>query len=84
MSNEQCGNGYLDPLQGEECDDGGVVAGDGCSGICRLEICGNGILDVGEICDDGNNVSGDGCSSDCLSNEQCGNGYLDQEIPHRG
>ena len=32
-----CGNGALQP--GEECDDGGVVAGDGCDAICQMEPC---------------------------------------------
>ncbi len=58
-----CGNGVVEP--GEQCDDGNLVAGDGCSASCRLEVCGNGILDPGEQCDDGNLVSGDGCSAGC-------------------
>jgi cysteine-rich repeat protein len=54
-----CGNGVLDP--GEECDDGNVIDGDGCSSQCQLEPrCGDGTLDPGEECDDGNTVSGDG------------------------
>jgi cysteine-rich repeat protein len=32
-----CGNGGLDP--GEECDDGNVVSGDGCSRGCQIEAC---------------------------------------------
>lgn len=73
----QCGNGVLDP--GEVCDDGNLVAGDGCSPDCRsLEICGNGISDYasGEECDDGNAEAGDGCGPTCLL-ERCGNGVLD-------
>src|SRR3989449_2929772 len=58
-----CGNGVVDP--GEQCDDGNLVAGDGCSASCRLEVCGNGILGPGEQCDDGNLVSGNGCSAGC-------------------
>jgi cysteine-rich repeat protein len=30
-----CGNGILE--SGEHCDDGNVVAGDGCSPLCELE-----------------------------------------------
>ena len=30
-----CGNGALEP--GEECDDGNIVSGDGCSSNCRIE-----------------------------------------------
>src|SRR6266702_354185 len=56
-----CGNGVVDP--GEECDDGNIIGGDGCSADCKsTEVCGNGIRDVGEACDDGNLVNGDGCS----------------------
>ena len=58
----RCGNGLLQP--GEECDDGNVTGGDGCSAICEVE-CGNGALDQGEGCDDGNTIDGDGCSSKC-------------------
>lgn len=46
-----CGNGIIN--QGEECDDGNLVNGDGCSSKCTLEQCGNRILDPGEVCDDG-------------------------------
>lgn len=61
-----CGNGILE--LGEQCDDGNVTSGDGCSSICRTEptLCGNGILEAGEQCDDGNVISGDGCSSACV------------------
>ncbi|MFP4524195.1 MAG: DUF4215 domain-containing protein [Candidatus Woesearchaeota archaeon] len=34
-NNPLCGNGFLDP--GEECDDGNVVDGDGCSSSCEKE-----------------------------------------------
>ncbi len=33
-----CGNGITTAR--EQCDDGNVVDGDGCSGACRLEVCG--------------------------------------------
>jgi cysteine-rich repeat protein len=59
-----CGDGNID--LGEECDDGNTVSGDGCSGICQLEVgCGNGVIEGNEECDDGNIVSGDCCSSIC-------------------
>ncbi len=70
-----CGNGRVD--QGETCDDGNIMAGDGCSPTCGKESCGNGLVEPGERCDDGNTMSGDGCSGDCLSLEQCGNGIKD-------
>ncbi|MBW2264064.1 MAG: DUF4215 domain-containing protein, partial [Deltaproteobacteria bacterium] len=80
LSDESCGNGYVDAALGEVCDDGGTIAGDGCSANCLSdETCGNGTLDevVGEVCDDGNTLAGDGCSANCLSDESCGNGTLD-------
>jgi cysteine-rich repeat protein len=32
-----CGDGHLDPFLGEECDDGNLTSGDGCTGTCRSE-----------------------------------------------
>lgn len=32
-----CGNGDLDIPQGEQCDDGNEISGDGCSSICQME-----------------------------------------------
>lgn len=72
-----CGDGNVDT--GEECDDAGVVAGDGCSSTCTVEagwacsgdpsvcvsLCGNDLVDTGEECDDGGVVAGDGCSAAC-------------------
>ncbi len=67
-----CGNHILEP--GEQCDDGNIAAGDGCSPSCQRE-CGNLVLDPGEQCDDGNLASGDGCSATCqLETVFCGNG----------
>gem|GEM_PF-2759337 len=64
----ECGNGILQAP--EECDDGNIANGDGCSAQCTIEIyvpeCGNGTLDAGEECDDGNTADGDGCSAECL------------------
>lgn len=52
----------------EECDDGNVTNGDGCSSTCVLEPpCGNGTVAGDEECDDGNVMNGDGCSSTCKS-----------------
>ena len=33
----KCGNGVID--RGEECDDGNVISGDGCSHLCQIEAC---------------------------------------------
>lgn len=74
-----CGNSELD--DGESCDDGNSVPGDGCDGVCQVEfgyecetpgeecestlVCGDGKPGPGEACDDGDTDDGDGCSSDC-------------------
>ncbi|NQV90507.1 Ig-like domain-containing protein [Candidatus Uhrbacteria bacterium] len=76
-----CGNGVRDwsaSAGGEDCDDGNITSGDGCSSSCKNEgarsigsVCGDGTQDWvvntgGEDCDDGNTSSGDGCSRNCL------------------
>ena len=73
-----CGNGMTGP--GENCDDGNMANGDGCSSTCAVEpgygcttaapsvctlTCGNGTVNTGETCDDGNRTAGDGCSAVC-------------------
>ncbi len=68
-----CGNTEVEP--GEECDDGNVVSGDGCSATCLEEICGNARVDAGEECDDGNTLDDDDCDASCLL--ECGNNQLD-------
>ena len=81
-----CGDGTVDA--GEQCDDGNIADGDGCSSTCQHEeeppppppACGNGLLEAGEQCDDGNIASGDGCSAMCTTEMMpppppvCGNG----------
>ena len=32
-----CGDGILQPLFGEQCDDGNNISGDGCSATCQIE-----------------------------------------------
>jgi cysteine-rich repeat protein len=34
---QRCGDGVLDDLFGEQCDDGGTTGGDGCSAACGIE-----------------------------------------------
>ncbi len=61
-----CGNGVIEGS--EVCDDGGTVAGDGCSNTCNVEsgfvcsgtpsvctpiVCGNNVVEAGEQCDHG-------------------------------
>ncbi|MBR58282.1 MAG: hypothetical protein CMH54_09700 [Myxococcales bacterium] len=67
-----------------ECDDNNTCTVDSCdpSTGCTIEpiesCCGNQEVEGDEVCDDGNQVDFDGCAADCLSDESCGNGLLDQ------
>ncbi len=79
-----CGDGQLNAVD-EECDDGNLLPGDGCTGVCKLEpnsdcppgggacsstvACGNGTREPGEACDDGNKVGADGCAADCSTTD---------------
>lgn len=65
-----------DLLLGEECEDGNLNDGDGCSATCGQEVCGNQRVDFGEDCDDGNAQVNDGCRPDCTL-EVCGDGIAD-------
>jgi MYXO-CTERM domain-containing protein len=64
---------------GEACDDGGLVAGDGCNPACKLEFCGDGVLQSGEACDTGNTLSDtapNACRTTC-EEPYCGDGVED-------
>jgi cysteine-rich repeat protein len=69
-----CGNGRIDA--GEQCDDGNVAAGDGCTLACT--ICGDGRLTPPEQCDAGGLADGDGCEADCTL-PRCGNAIVDPD-----
>ncbi|HYC53446.1 MAG TPA: DUF4215 domain-containing protein, partial [Candidatus Binatia bacterium] len=84
------GDGLFDV--GEECDDGDLQDGDGCSAFGVIEpghkcygepsvcepSCGDGVLDAGEECDDGNHAAGDGCDDACdIEPPECGDGRVD-------
>ena len=73
-----CGNGEVDYLLGELCDDGNILSADGCSGDCQtIDTCGNGKLDPPfERCDW--SIEGTECSDDCASDLECGNGFRDR------
>ena len=72
-----CGDGLI--RGAEECDDGDLNNGDGCSGSCEVETgwvcsgepsvcragCGDGVRQANEECDDGNTNDLDGCSNQC-------------------
>jgi cysteine-rich repeat protein len=72
-----CGDGFPEGL--ESCDDGALLAGDGCSDTCTIEqgwvcagtpsvcmtTCGDGYAAGPEQCDDGAFSTGDGCDGTC-------------------
>jgi cysteine-rich repeat protein len=68
FSLDTCGDGVLQTVNGETCDDTNTTSGDGCDATCLAEaVCGDGVVNGGEECDDTNTTSGDGCSSTCVS-----------------
>src|SRR5262249_42129862 len=66
-----CGDGVVQPGNGEQCDDGNATPCDGCTG-CTFDVGGDNNLCVnqGEQCDDGNLASGDGCNANCETEGQ--------------
>lgn len=75
-----CGDGLVNPLAGEECDDGQNGNDDACLDTCKRNLCGDGVLNRapgGEVCDLGaqNGASTcpygvrscTGCALDCKS-----------------
>lgn len=74
--NPICGDGEDSFV--EECDDGNLEDGDGCSSLCKIElldpICGNAIVEEGEHCDDGNLKNTDTCSDQCKVIRRTGGG----------
>ena len=85
-STSLCGDGRVQADEGEQCDDGNRVSGDGCSDTCQIEdwdpcpgggpcvvmvVCGNGVVESSEQCDDGNVENGDGCDSECQVEPGC-------------
>ncbi len=75
-----CGDGLVEAP--ELCDDGNLVAGDGCDASCNAEhlvVCGDGVVEAPELCDDGNLVAGDGCDASCNAEHLvvCGDGVVE-------
>jgi fibro-slime domain-containing protein len=84
-SGPACGDGLINLMPAEACDDGNTKPGDGCTGTCVVEpdyvcptpgmpcvstiVCGDGMQGRGEACDDGNTADGDGCASTCRTIE---------------
>jgi cysteine-rich repeat protein len=44
VNNLLCGNGVIDDLMGEACDDGNKESGDGCSQYCQTESAGGSLI----------------------------------------
>jgi cysteine-rich repeat protein len=69
----QCGDGKANKAEGEECDDGDLIDGNGCSKNCLLEgtaspTCGNGSsLDTGEACDKYSGSFPPGCKDPAIN-----------------
>lgn len=61
-----CGDGYVDSLTNEECDDGNFVDGDGCDTDCTLSCYAD------EDCSDGNPCNGEEICSPTLNRCQSG------------
>lgn len=80
------GDGIVNALDGEECDDGdGSLADDcesaTCDANCTTTVCGDGYPNpLAEGCDDGNALNTDDCLTTCVPNV-CGDGFLDQQAP---
>ena len=74
---ESCGNFQIDP--GEECDDGqDGDQDDGCTDLCTVPVCGDGLLQPSllEECDDGvNNSDNAACTLGCTT-AICGDGLV--------
>lgn len=79
-----CGDGVT---QGdEECDDGNLVSGDGCSATCRIEQCGNDVVDppleecdgtADAACPGQCNPPGGPLQCTCQTGGECGDGVLE-------
>jgi len=71
----RCGDGVVNPST-EQCDDGNNEFCDGCSGRCREEFCGDGVVctergeecEPGDFCDDEDQSP---CRDDCTCRESC-------------
>jgi cysteine-rich repeat protein len=65
-----CGDGILQSVAGEQCDDGDTDSGDGCSATCQAEFCGDGVLQpgLGEECEIGDPGT---CTSVCSGACSC-------------
>ena len=70
-----CGDGVVNTAAGEQCDDGNVINGDGCSSQCQLETPrGDGGVSDGSVSDGGSSTLPTGCTAPiAFSGGQTGN-----------
>ena len=68
----RCGDGILDPKNGEGCEPPGVGL---CDPWCQVIVCGNGVLDPGEQCEPPRTPT---CDFACRA-KSCGNGIVEPE-----
>jgi len=74
----ECGNGIVD--SNEQCDDGNTNTNDACTNTCKINVCGDGVLNTGvEQCDDGNTNNNDSCTNACKANV-CGDGVVNTGV----
>jgi cysteine-rich repeat protein len=71
-----CGDGIVDPSNGEQCDDTNLSDTDACTNTCQNAICGDGYVQAGvEECDDGNLSNEDTCLDTCAA-AFCGDSFV--------
>ena len=78
----KCGDGIVDPKNGETCDLGTGNGPDAaCTQLCKPPVCGDGIVSLGEACDDGINDGAYGhCGLGCsYVAPACGDGIIQTE-----
>jgi cysteine-rich repeat protein len=74
-----CGDGKINNVAGEQCDDENIDDEDACKNDCKLNVCGDGVPGgPNEACDDGMDTTT--CDSDCTL-KTCGDGYVNTAAP---
>lgn len=79
----RCGDGIVDSLLEEQCDDKNSDDEDNCLTSCKYNVCGDGIINKSidpqtqlpnETCDDKDEDDTNACTNYCTT---CGNGFID-------
>ncbi len=68
--NGRCGDGIRQEHLGEECDDGNLIDGDGCSSACKIELAGTETNCTNGLDDDGDTLV-DCLDPDCFADPAC-------------